>query len=182
MNQQQKPFLFYLYLILYIYSLTNMENMLRMWTVFCSLSFQKTKQEATSNAVSWSIFVFWGQCLENPPAGSRWCMQKDVMAVWELLNTEQRLFRPSSSPLWFAWLITRQNFWLMCSLQSRVILTSILSSGCFHSIIVLCMGQTRAQVLSILGWPWVIVCFCLVLSRRQANIFKLTNLYNLSFS
>jgi hypothetical protein len=104
------------------------------------------------------------------------------MAIWELLNTEQRLFLPSSSPLWFVWLITCQNFWLMCSLQSRVILSPILSSRCFHSIIVLCMGQTRAQVLSILGWPRAIVCFCLDLSRRQANISKLANLYILSFS
>lgn len=111
-----------------------------------------------------------------------WCMQRDVMVIWKLLNTEQRLFLPSGSPHWFVWLTTCQNFWLMCSLQSRAILTHILSSCCFHSIIVPCMGQIRVQVLSVLGWPRAIVCFCLDLSRRQANISKLANFYNLCFS
>lgn len=111
-----------------------------------------------------------------------WCMQRDVMVIWKQLNTEQRLFLPSSSPHWFVGLTTCQNFWLMCSLQSRVILTHILSSCCFHSIIVLRMGQIRVRFLSALGWPRAIVCFCLDLSRRQANISKLANFYNLCFS
>lgn len=111
-----------------------------------------------------------------------WCMQRDVMVIWKQLNTEQRLFLPSSSPHWFVGLTICQNFWLMCSLQSRVILTHILSSCCFHSIIDLRMGQIRVRFLSALGWPRAIVCFCLELSRRQANISKLANFYNLCFS
>lgn len=46
-------------------------KMLRIWKALCNPSCQNIKQEAISNALSWSIFVFQAQCLKNPPAGSR---------------------------------------------------------------------------------------------------------------
>lgn len=154
----------------------------RIWKALCNPSCHNIKQEAISNALSWSIFVFQAQCLKNPPAGSRVVYAKGCHGNLKTVDAEQRLFPPSGLPHWSVWLTTCQNFWLMCSLQSRAILTHILSSCCFHSIIVPCMGQIRVQVLSVLGWPRAIVCFCLDLSRRQANISKLANFYNLCFS
>lgn len=155
--------------------------MLRIWKALCNPTFQSTKQETIWNALSWSIFVFQAQCLKNPPAGSRVVHAKGCHGNLKAVEYRTEALPAPSSPHWFVWLTTCQNFWLMCSLQSRVILTHLLSSCCFHSIIVLRMGQIRVRVLSALGWPRAIVCFCLDLRRRQANISKLANFYNLRF-
>lgn len=156
--------------------------MLRIWKALCHPTFQNTKQETISNVLSWSIFVFQAQCFKNPPAGSRVVYAKGRHGNLKTVEYRTEAFPALKLTTLVCLAHYMPKFWLMCSLQSRVILTHILSSCCFHSIIVPCMGQIRVRVLSVLGWPRAIVCFCLGLSRRQANISKLANFYNLCFS